>query len=434
MAGKKFIRWLYEELPSLVENGVLGQAQADALKEHYGSVVKIGGRNVALVVFSIIGSLLIGTGIILLFAHNWSQLTREARTLLAIAPLLGAQIYAVNVMRQGKGVAAREGAATFVSLLFASAVAIVGQTYHIGGDVGGFLLTCAIFIIPLAFAMDTVMPAALYMGAITGWVSYARCHDERVYFFWLLMIPVLVKYVNMVKADRYAGRAVFLSWVMAICLPIAAGFIQEYRIDGAWIVVFASVFGLMYLAAKQWFADAESVWASPFKVIGGAGIVVMSFLLTYGFCWDEIRYWHPWHDFSGMDYAMMMLPVAGVVLLAVPLFVKKRYVEAVTGGMPILAAAGFLAVTLSGGVEEIGMIMFNVYLLVLSITKIVSGIKRESVALLNGGMLMLGLLIMLRFIDSDLEFLAKGIVFIILGAGFLTVNVLMLRKKKEVSE
>ena len=80
------------------------------------------------------------------------------------------------------------------------------------------------------------------------------------------------------------------------------------------------------------------------------------------------------------------------------------------------------------------MVIFNVYLLVLSITKIASGLKRESIGSLNGGMLMLGLLIMLRFIDSDMEFLAKGITFILLGAGFLAVNVMMLRKKKEVTK
>ena len=434
MAGKKSIRWLYNELPGLVGKGVLGEKQADALKEHYGPVADIGGRKVALVVFSIIGSLLIGTGVILLLAHNWSQLSRPARTFLAIAPLLGAQAFGLSVMRKGLGVAMRESAATFISLLFASAVAIIGQTYHIGGDLGGFLLTCSICILPLAFVMDAVMPAALYMGAITGWVGYQRSNDESVYFFWLLLIPLIIKYVQMVKADRYAGRAVFLSWVMAICLPIATGFIQEYSIDGAWIVVFSSVFGFMYLASKKWFADAETVWVAPFKAIGGAGIMVMSFMLTYDFCWDEIRYSYSWQDFGGVDFMMMLLPVVGVVLLAVPLFVKKRFMEAVTGVMPLLAAVGFLLITLSGGVEEIGMVIFNVYLLVLSITKIASGLKRESIGSLNGGMLMLGLLIMLRFIDSDMEFLAKGITFILLGAGFLAVNVMMLRKKKEVAK
>jgi uncharacterized membrane protein len=435
MAGKKFVRWLYGELPSLVQKGVLDDSHAAALKAHYGDVPKVGGRRVAIVIFSIIGSLLIGAGVIMLLAHNWSQLTRPARTFLAIAPLLAAQGFGVHVMRKQQGVAARESAATFISLLFASAVAVIGQTYHIGGDLGGFLLTCSIFIIPLAFLMDAVMPSVLYMGAITGWLGYERFHDDRVHLFWLLLVPVLLRYVKMIRKDPYAGRAVLLGWVMAICLPIATGFIQEYSMRGAWIVTFASVFSVMYLAAKRWFDDAESVWTSPFRAIGAAGIMVMSFLLTYDFFWDEavrFSWWSSWKDFSGVDTLLLLIPAAGVATLMMPVFRKRRYVEFATGGMGLLTAFGFVCVVATEG-EVLGMLLFNIYILGISISRIVSGLKRESVSALNSGMLMLGLLIMLRFLDSEFGFLAKGIVFILLGIGFLVVNLKVLRKKKEVS-
>ena len=41
---------------------------------------------------------------------------------------------------------------------------------------------------------------------------------------------------------------------------------------GSWLVAFAAVFSLMYLAARTWFSEAESIWSSPFKAVGGAGI------------------------------------------------------------------------------------------------------------------------------------------------------------------
>ena len=435
MAARKHIRWLYEELPALVERGLIGENQAEAIKGHYGPVPKVGGRKTALVVFSIVGSLLIGAGVILLLAHNWSQLTRPARTFLALAPLVCAQAYGVQVVRRKKGVAARESAATFISLLYASAVAVVGQTYHIGGDVGGFLLSCSVLIIPLAFIMDAVVPAALYMGAVTGWLGYQRVHDEKIYLFLLLIVPAIAHYIRMVRMDRYSGRASFLGWVLAVCIPISTGFTLEYRMEGAWVVVFASVFSVMYLAAKQWFDDAESVWASPFKAIGAAGITVMAFVLTYGEVWDEIMP-HRWWDLSyyrSTDAVFMLVPVAVSLLLALPLVRRRRIMETLTGGMGLVAAFTFGAVMLTQA-ELLGMMVFNAYVLAVSISRIVSGLKGESVGKLNSGMLTLGLLIMLRFIDSDFDFLAKGIVFIVLGAGFLTVNLMVLRKKKEVSQ
>lgn len=431
MAGKKYIRWLYSELPGLVDQGVIGEKQADSLKQHYGEAEAVGGRSVALVVFSILGSLLIGAGVITLFAHNWSQLTRPARTFVAIAPLLIAQFAGFYALRRSKGVAMREGTATFISLLFAGAVAIVGQTYHIGGDLGGFLLTCAVFIIPLSFILDTAMPAVLYMLAITGWVGYQRANDGHVYLFWLLFVPVLIRFIMMAAAGRYTGRTALLGWVMAICLPIAAGLIQQYEIGGSWIVMFTSVFGLMYLVSVKWFDSAESIWSAPFRAIGSVGMVIFAFILTYDFAWDDVNYLYRWNHFSSANALMFMLPLALVVVMIVPLVRGRRYLEAGTGAMPLLAALSFFSLILLE-FEGAAMLLFNVYILVLSIARIVKGLKTESISKLNGGMMMLGLLIILRFIDAHIGFLAKGIVFILLGVGFLTVNLVVLRRKKEV--
>jgi hypothetical protein len=237
----------------------------------------------------------------------------------------------------------------------------------------------------------------------------------------------------MARAERFAGRTALLGWVIAICIPIATGFTLDYRMDGAWMVAFASVFSVMYLSARKWFDDAESVWSSPFKAIGVAGITVMAFVLTYGEVWNELSpdRWWSWRYYRSIDSLFMLIPAALSVLLAVPLALQRRVMEVLTGGMGFLAAMTFAAVILLQA-DVVGVLVFNAYVLAVSVSRIISGLKRESVSRLNSGMLTLGLLIMLRFIDSDLDFLAKGIVFIVLGAGFLAVNLMVLRKKKEV--
>jgi len=48
-------------------------------------------------------------------------------------------------------------------------------------------------------------------------------------------------------------------------------------------------------------------------------------------------------------------------------------------------------------------------------------------------MLVLMALILTRFFDSDYSFIAKGVVFIILGALFLGANLLLARRRKEVA-
>jgi len=63
---------------------------------------------------------------------------------------------------------------------------------------------------------------------------------------------------------------------------------------------------------------------------------------------------------------------------------------------------------------------------------IVLGCRNTKLRQLNGGMALLSLLLVTRFFDTDLGFFARGIVFIVLGACFLTANLVMARRKKQL--
>ena len=58
----------------------------------------------------------------------------------------------------------------------------------------------------------------------------------------------------------------------------------------------------------------------------------------------------------------------------------------------------------------------------------VIGGRRNSLATLNMGMLMLAVLIITRFFDSDIGFILKGLVFIAVGIGFLVTNIWLARR------
>jgi hypothetical protein len=46
----------------------------------------------------------------------------------------------------------------------------------------------------------------------------------------------------------------------------------------------------------------------------------------------------------------------------------------------------------------------------------------------NSGMLMLAILIIARFFDSNIDFITKGAVFIVIGIAFLAANVMIARR------
>ena len=69
-------RRLYTEIPTWVRSGILSEEGAERLRTLYGEPEGGRIRNVALIICAIPGSVLVGPGIILLFAHNWSEYLR----------------------------------------------------------------------------------------------------------------------------------------------------------------------------------------------------------------------------------------------------------------------------------------------------------------------------------------------------------------------
>ena len=169
--SQKQSRWMLGELPTLLENGVIDGATAERLRRHYETGAGK-SRNWALTVFGILGGTLVGLGIILLLAHNWADLSRAARTALAFAPLVAAQLLALWVFRAGKESAAwREGLGLFWTLAVGAAIALVAQTYHIPGDAGRFALTWMLLALPIVYLLNATGPALVYLAGLTFWAG-----------------------------------------------------------------------------------------------------------------------------------------------------------------------------------------------------------------------------------------------------------------------
>ena len=60
------------------------------------------------------------------------------------------------------------------------------------------------------------------------------------------------------------------------------------------------------------------------------------------------------------------------------------------------------------------------------------GIRSDSLARANFGLLLIATLAISRFFDSDLSFVTRGIGFIVVGAGFLVANILLFKKRSAV--
>ncbi|HVF71676.1 MAG TPA: DUF2157 domain-containing protein [Chthoniobacterales bacterium] len=133
-ADRSGLRWLLAELPELVNQGVVPPETAESLRRHYSSDTEA-PRRLGFILSAILGSLLVGAGIVLLVAHNWDFLSRTTRCAIAFAPLILSQALAIFVfLRRNNSTAWRESAAILNVASIGTGIALVSQTYQIQGD------------------------------------------------------------------------------------------------------------------------------------------------------------------------------------------------------------------------------------------------------------------------------------------------------------
>ena len=432
--NKKGVKWLYQELPELVGKGILTQEASRKIKEYYGEVKSASSTAVALIICGTIGALLIGLGIILLLAHNWEHLSRLTRGILSFAPLLIGQALALWVLlkRPDSG-AFKEGSAAFLCLMVGASIALVSQTYNIPGDPNTFLLTWMLLAAPLIYFMQASSPAAIYLVGITVWGGSNFEYPLKAVLFWPLAAVAIPHFIWSLRREIYALRSAILSLVIFICVSIAAVFSLGRSWPNSWIVIFPSLYAALYLAGQLKISGITTNWQKPLRLLGSLGLFIIAFQFTFPFVWE----------FNTGDYALSgwsildarSLPdniiTLAIIVIAMLLFydnVKRRNViVSLFGALPLLAIFAYLAGS-GRGQEYLPRLIFNIYLFVLSVSQIMGGIRKTSLPALNTGMLMLALLIITRFFDSDIGFVLKGLVFIIIGIGFLSVNVAFVRR------
>ena len=85
------------------------------------------------------------------------------------------QLLALWGILSGRGSTAwREGIAILITAAVAASIALVGQTYHIPGDLGAFLLTWMLLILPLIYLLEASAPCVVYLAGITAWAGYEQ--------------------------------------------------------------------------------------------------------------------------------------------------------------------------------------------------------------------------------------------------------------------
>jgi uncharacterized membrane protein len=395
---------------------------------------------------AIVGSALIGAGIILLIEHNWDELSRAARSIIAFLPLLAAQALGVFVlMRRNESKPWRESVTILDIAAVATAIALISQTYQLQGTFADFMSLWLLLSIPIVYLFRSTVGAIAYIVGSVAWligkVGWLR-DDSGHLFFWLFLLILIPYYLALVRRNRSDREATALSILLVIATGIGIGFAAEAARSNLGTIAFAGFFSAVYLCGVRFFPRTEGQGLHPLALLGGFGVGVTAIILSFQ------AVWHMSTPNSstlegparGISIAIeLFFPVAAIALLAWDYMKRQRASFSLAAGVaPLVAALAWVIANLAPTEERaydtsysaIAALLFNLYALVLGIELMVRGVRANSVLRANFGLLIIAGLAVSRFFDSDLNFMTRGLGFIVVGAGFLIANMIFFKRRK----
>jgi uncharacterized membrane protein len=428
-------RWLQTRLDAWVAQDLIRRDQAEA-------IFKYQERNPEKQIFTFfgllvgLGALSVGIGIILVVSYNWERippLIRQLAFLLLIAGLAEARLRLT-----GRSLVERGLDVVWVILPLAG-IGLWGQIYQLSGDAFRPLAVTLGLALPVVWlgghagAATThafIFAWAMFFGVFeTGsWISMRGLEPLRS---WVTLAVCVALWMGMLyQTRRFAGpRPILMLWVVFLVFLFSV-----LRLGGAFEVDHEGVYFLIVSALAMLFWVGRGLLGLDRRESGDLGwtaaaalLYALSFLHNdFGFSGDL--------NTPGFYYAFFLsgIAVAGLVFADVE---DKAGVGGARGfklllGLPMALSALLVFTDLEVLVGYLG----TVALLAFSIHAMHTGLLRADKRLINQGVMVVGLLMVTRFIDYFGSLLTSGTAFIVMGLLFLGLAYALNRGRQHLLE
>ncbi|MGH8442528.1 MAG: DUF2157 domain-containing protein [Nevskiaceae bacterium] len=435
---QKEAAWLLEELTQLIGKEVIDEATAARLRAHYAAAAKEAGSRLGwgMILLATGGAALVGLGIILIFAHNWENWTPDVRVGLSLLPLLAGQGASAWALRRGDRVWS-EAAGLFTAIAIGASIALIAQTYQMGGDLPRFLLTWLLLAIPLVYLLDSSAVASLCWLLALGWTMagahwmWGRAHEEvpgalRLPLFLILFALPLPHLLRHIRLDPAGARVAWMLRTALAAVAIGLVFVGHSDYRDALFLVYASLAATAALAGQRYFAGVHGAWGNPLRSVGRFGVFLLAVIATSDDALRELD----WPLQSSLLVLPLVLGGAAGWLAWLEFGAGDRLLAPLLG---VFAPVMFLLPLLADSSTPLAVILAHAYALALAAAMIRTGLTRAQFGLANQGVALIAAMILVRFFDSDLSYVVRGVGFIVTGAGFFVATLWLRRRVKATS-
>jgi uncharacterized membrane protein len=414
------------DIKELVSEQVISKDVATKIEAYYLSK-QSDSPNRLLTVFGVLGSALVGMGIILILAHNWDNFTKTIKTFFAFLPLIIGQLIVGYVILKERSETWKESSGVFLFFAVGVSMALISQIYNIPDNLSAYLLTWVLLCSPLIYLIKSNMLAVLHVLFATSYAcSYGYFLGNQTPWLYLLLLAIVApRYMNLLKKKEAQNMSSVLNWLIPLSLIISFGaFVKNNEQFG--YLIYIILFGLLFNIGKTSFFYHQKFRRNGYYVLGSLGTIFMLLLVSFKWLWENI--FTKAISFNSQEfYIVLFLCVVSIILLSYS-YSKKWFTRFDSFQIVFLIFTLVFFIGLASSIVPI--IIINALLLFLGVFSVKEGISHLSFGTLNYGLLIISALILCRFFDTNMSFVIRGLLFVSVGLGFFFTNYIIIKRQK----
>lgn len=416
-----------------IEELIYGQKRNVTLetqKPNYNSTLMI--------VFSILGSLLAGVGVVLIFVTFWQKMPMFIKAVLSFLPLIAGQTAGVYVLTKKRDkLPWCEGAGVLWTAGIAATLAMIYNIFNLEIYWHTVLIIVSLCIIPVIGLLKSVAPLVVYYACAIIWLC-AAASGETLYMMLFLVALLLAGGClftsRLVKKENKSIRSLYSHWVSVVAAVAFAVILggMSYYFDFYISAAGAVGICLLLLSLK------DSDIAMPYRI---PGLVITNFML---FASGAIYYGNIERENENIVFTFIYC-LAVLCFGIYAGFAKTKSKDKFFSYYILVSTVSFLVFSITpyffpdnyaalGNKDEIFKAVMKIIAVIANILLMISGAREKKLASINLGFISVSALTLLFVYQSGLSMIANGFLLLIFGGVLLAINFRLSRQnsKKDV--
>lgn len=416
----KEYRWISAEVERWIADGVVTAEQGARIRGRYQPAdTGEAALSWGLIVFFALGAVVIGLGVILLLAYNWSGIPKAGKLAIVFGSIVAAHGSGLALHRKADWRAMLgEGTLALGTMLFGAGIWLVAQIYNIDEHFPTGFLVWGVGALALSWAMPSVPQAIIATVVLTFWrvvevVEFGNAVDGALVLLvvalggliWRLRSALLAAFVLaglyiqiLAHVAHWGGQGAALSGATAISIALvaAAQLIQGGRLPSrvGRVFRFYGVTGFLVCAYICSFAEGSRSLLRLGSDADGAVAAAITYRWTLfaaaATAWGVLAARHARRGDGWPPLEQWFYPLALVCVIGASMMDLHR-------DAALLAGA------------------FNLIIAAVSGLWIVRGCREGRLKDIVLGSVVLGLLVFARYFDLFDSLAARGLVFVLFG-------------------